>query len=149
MFSFSEFHLCSTGDASPNFGTRGGDSGTLVFLEENGRYWTLWSWIFIYSTLLCLYYFFDPQNCYRYTGVGINSFNSDPDVFAKVTPAVKEWIQSIASKTQDSNCIQGSTTTSSPTTSTSGYPTLNKTIELVGGSNRKEGNILLYGKPIW
>ena len=90
-----------------------------------------------------------PSNCHRYTGVGINSFNSDPDVFAKVTPAVKEWIQSIASKTQDSNCIQGSTTTSSPTTSTSGYPTLNKTIELVGGSNRKEGNILLYGKPIW
>ena len=35
---FSEFHICSTGDISSDFGTRGGDSGTLVFLEENGRY---------------------------------------------------------------------------------------------------------------
>ena len=35
---FSEFHLCSTGESKIHFGTRGGDSGTLVFLEENGRY---------------------------------------------------------------------------------------------------------------
>ena len=35
---YSEFHLCSTGESSSDFGTRGGDSGTLVFLKENGRY---------------------------------------------------------------------------------------------------------------
>ena len=84
----------------------------------------------------------------RYTGVGINSFNSDPDVFAKVTPDVKEWIQSIA-KTQDSDCSGTKTTPTTVNPSTGGFPTLNKTIELVGGSNRKEGNVFLQGKPVW
>ena len=127
--------MCSTGEASANFGTRGGDSGTLVFLEENGRYLLL-----INSSLEIkhIYIFL------RFTGVGINSFNSDPDVFAKVTQDVKKWIQSIA-QTQDSDCssTKPTTTTESPS------PSLNKTIELVGGENRKEGNVLLYGKPIW
>ena len=65
-------------------------------------------------------------------------------MFAKVTQDVKEWIQSIA-QTQDSDCssTKPTTTTESPS------PSLNKTIELVGGENRKEGNVLLYGKPIW
>ena len=35
----------------------------------------------------------------------MNSFNSDPDVFAKITPEVKTWIQSIAANTQDSDCL--------------------------------------------
>ena len=38
QFLCSDFHLCSTGETNGTFGTRGGDSGTLVFLEENGRY---------------------------------------------------------------------------------------------------------------
>ena len=41
----------------------------------------------------------------RYAAVGVNSFNSDPDVFAKITPEVKTWIQSIAANTQDSDCL--------------------------------------------
>ena len=40
----------------------------------------------------------------RYAAIGVNSFNSDPDAFSKVTPDVKAWIQSIASATEDSNC---------------------------------------------
>ena len=31
----------------------------------------------------------------RYSVIGINSFNSDPDVFTKVTPELKNWIVSI------------------------------------------------------
>ena len=34
---------------------------------------------------------FDP----RYSIIGINSFNSDPDVFTKVTPELKNWILSL------------------------------------------------------
>ena len=90
---FSDFHLCSTGDTNSTFGTRGGDSGTLVFLEENGRY----------CSVTNCYHYYSSVHHLRYTGVGINSFNSDPDVFAKVTQDVKEWIQSIA-QTQDSDC---------------------------------------------
>ena len=41
----------------------------------------------------------------RYAAIGVNSFNSDPDVFAKITPEVKTWIQSIAANTQDSDCL--------------------------------------------
>ena len=40
----------------------------------------------------------------RYAAVGVNSFNSDPDVFAKITPEVKSWIQSVAEGTEDSDC---------------------------------------------
>ena len=86
---------------------------------------------------------------YRSVGVGINSFNSDPDVFAKITPNVKEWIQSIA-QIQDSVCsAQNTTLTPFPQTVKPSPPTVNKTIALVGGSNSKEGNVLLYGKPVW
>ena len=31
----------------------------------------------------------------RYSVIGINSFNSDPDVFTKVTPELKNWIVSL------------------------------------------------------
>ena len=41
----------------------------------------------------------------RYAAIGVNSMNSDPDVFAKITPEVKTWIQSIAANTQDSDCL--------------------------------------------
>ena len=34
---------------------------------------------------------FDP----RYSIIGINSYNSDPDVFTKVTPELKAWILSL------------------------------------------------------
>ena len=56
---------------------------------------------------------------------------------------------------------QDSETTTSPTTTafttlpptttafTTLPPTTNKSIELVGGANKKEGNVLLYGRPIW
>ena len=32
---------------------------------------------------------------YRYSVIGINSFNSDPDVFTKVTPDLRNWIVSL------------------------------------------------------
>ena len=49
---------------------------------------------------------------YRYAAIGVSSFgntkntleNRVPDVYAKVTPDVKKWIQGIATNTQDSNC---------------------------------------------
>merc|ERR1712079_283212 len=71
-----DIHICTTGHADPAFGTRGGDSGSPLNLFENGRY----------------------------AAIGVNSFNSDPDAFSKVTPDVKAWIQSIAAATEDSNC---------------------------------------------
>ena len=40
----------------------------------------------------------------RFAAVGVNSFNSDPDVFAKITAEVKSWIQSVAEGTEDSDC---------------------------------------------
>ena len=40
----------------------------------------------------------------RYAAVGVNSFNSDPDVFAKITAEVKSWIQSVTEGTEDSDC---------------------------------------------
>ena len=48
----------------------------------------------------------------RYAAIGVSSFgntkntieNRVPDVYAKVTPDVKKWIQGIATNTQDSNC---------------------------------------------
>ena len=113
-----------------------------MFLEENGRY----------CSVTNCYHYYSSVHHLRYTGVGINSFNSDPDVFAKVTPDVKEWIQTIA-QTQDSDCSSTKPitkpTTKTTTTTEGPSPSLNKTIELVGGANRKEGNVLLYGKPIW
>ena len=41
---------------------------------------------------------------FRYTGIGVNSFGKNPDVFAKITPDVKEWIDQIA-QIQTSNCF--------------------------------------------
>ena len=38
FYILSEYHICSTGNISSDFGTRGGDSGTLVFLQKNGRF---------------------------------------------------------------------------------------------------------------
>ena len=32
---------------------------------------------------------------YRYSVIGINSFNSNPDVFTKVTPDLRNWIVSL------------------------------------------------------
>ena len=51
----SEFHICSIGETSANFGTRVGDSGALVFLEENGRYC---------SVINCYHYYFS-RNCMK------------------------------------------------------------------------------------
>ena len=39
----------------------------------------------------------------RYSVIGINSFNSDPDVFTKVTPELKNWIVSIVPGAQVAN----------------------------------------------
>ena len=60
---------------------------------------------------------------------------------------MKEWIQSIA-KTQDSDC-SGTKTTPTTINPSTGIPNLNKTIELLGGSNRKEGTVYLHGKAVW
>ena len=35
---------------------------------------------------------------HRYSVIGINSFASDPDVFTKVTPELKNWIMSLVSE---------------------------------------------------
>ena len=117
-------------------------------------------------------------------------------MFAKITPNVKEWIQSIA-QTQDSDCSDNNPTTEpvsvALTYSSFGYisiPNYNRSnvkcsgsersiydcpssltrqcgsheaagviceyaapsntkVELVGGNNTKEGNVLLNGSPIW
>jgi len=61
-------HICATGVDASDFGTRGGDSGSPLNYPEVGG---------------------------RYSIIGINSFNSDPDVFTKVTPELKNWILSL------------------------------------------------------
>ena len=46
----------------------------------------------------------------RFAVIGVNSFihpeipESVPDVYAKITPAIKKWIKRIARNAQDSNC---------------------------------------------
>jgi len=81
-----DIHICATGVGAPDFGTRGGDSGSPLNLPEVGG---------------------------RYSVIGINSFNSDPDVFSKVTPELKDWILSvtngaaqIADPTSTTGCSQ-------------------------------------------
>jgi len=61
-------HICATGVDASDFGTRGGDSGSPLNYPEVGG---------------------------RYSIIGINSYNSDPDVFTKVTPELKAWILSL------------------------------------------------------
>ena len=36
--------------------------------------------------------------------MGVNSWGNHPDVWAKITPDIKKWIQDIAENTQDSDC---------------------------------------------
>ena len=43
-------------------------------------------------------------NIPRYAVIGVNSFNSDPDIFARITADVKLWIKGIAPGARDSNC---------------------------------------------
>ena len=91
-------------DGTKMAGILKGDSGSALQVHENGRLSTFI--IFIKDYL---------KNCffmYRYTAIGVSSFgntkntleNRVPDVYAKVTPDIKKWIQGIATNTQDSNC---------------------------------------------
>ena len=105
---FSQYHLCSIGYEDGEDGTKmggilKGDSGSALQVHEYGRLSTFI--IFIKTTL--------KASCmYRYSAIGVSSFgntkntleNRVPDVYAKVTPDIKKWIQGIATNTQDSNC---------------------------------------------
>ena len=94
--NLSEFHICTTGRDQPDFGTRGGDSGSPLNYLENNRFADI--------RKIKARHFVAEIVC-RFAAIGVNSFNSDPDVFAKITPEVKTWIQSIAANTQDSDCL--------------------------------------------
>ena len=43
-------------------------------------------------------------NIPRYAVIGVNSFNSNPDIFARISANVKLWIKGIAPGARDSNC---------------------------------------------
>ena len=45
------------------------------------------------------------RSFFRFTGIGINSAVSVPDVFARITRDVKSWIKGVAHGTQDSDVI--------------------------------------------
>jgi len=70
------FELCSLGTNNVRFGTRPGDSGSVLFLRENSRY----------------------------TGIAVNSRESNPDIFARITSEVYEWIKKKSNGTKDSKC---------------------------------------------
>ena len=76
-----------------NTGTRDGDSGSALNIEENGRFSTF-----------TLEYTYLMSSISRYTAMGVNSWGNHPDVWAKITPDIKKWIQDIAENTQDSDC---------------------------------------------
>ena len=87
----NSYDLCAFGEEDTKFGTRSGDSGTLLFLMENER-----SSGDIHKLLMKAFLF-------RYTGIGVTSRKILPDIFTRITPNVKTWIQSVASGTQDSD----------------------------------------------
>jgi len=78
----SFLHICTTGVGASNFGTRAGDSGSPLNNPEVGG---------------------------RYSIIGINSFNSNPDVFTKITPKVKNWIKSLVPGAQTADPSRGCT----------------------------------------
>ena len=88
----TSYDLCAFGEEDDFFGIRPGDSGTLLFLMENER-----SSGDIHKLLMKPFLF-------RYTGISVTSRTYDKyDIFTRITPNIKTWIQSVASGTQDSD----------------------------------------------
>ena len=49
-------------------------------------------------------FIYRKTNIPRYAVIGVNSFNSNPDIFARISANVKLWIKGIAPGARDSNC---------------------------------------------
>ena len=125
FFSFlSPEVLCTQGIDHINSGIRIGDSGGALNLEENGR---------LMPCHLPLNFVFEVNKfiIFRFTVVGVSSYgvrgppSPAPEVYARITPEIKNWIKQRAKNAQDSICsttiITSTTTaTSTPTTTTKG-----------------------------
>ena len=90
-------HVPGTGAAA-----RKGDSGSALNLKENGR--------FVCRQICSVLDRVNNSFKCRYAVVAVNAYSQiyyyDYSYWAKISPDIKEWIQTIASNTQDSNCDQ-------------------------------------------
>ena len=104
FFSFlSPEVLCTQGIDHINSGIRIGDSGGALNLEENGR---------LMPCHLPLNFVFEVNKfiIFRFTVVGVSSYgvrgppSPAPEVYARITPDIKNWIKQRAKNAQDSIC---------------------------------------------
>ena len=103
-FFLSPEDLCTQGIDHINSGTRIGDSGGALNLEENGRLMSCHlssNFVFEINILFILF---------RFTVVGVSSYSvrgppsPAPEVYARITPEIKNWIKQRAKNAQDSMC---------------------------------------------